>query len=342
MTPSRRRAITGGVWARKRARWSPGRRRPHDGIVAPGADPAPGSASVGVASAPVAAAIASARDRSSSRGVAAIRQNGTVGHDVAAEVGEGDVLQGGEHEAARTQGAGQRVAGAAGDEVGAPGDDPGLRAAEQLVAAERDERGAGLDGLAGGRLGGQPGRRVRAGPPRARDVEEAAAEVDDDGRAERRQLGDRGVLDEAVDAVVARVHLEHEGDVGPGTVDGPAVVGEPGAVGRADVDEPGAGLLHHLGDAEPTADLDALAPADRHVPSGGERGEHEQHRGGVVVDDDGVLGAAQPGEQLADGALARAALAGRQVELDATAPGPPGGGRAAPGRGWCAAARRWR
>ena len=41
-------------------------------------------------------------------------------------------------------------------------------------------------------------------------VDQAAAEVDDDGDAERRQLGDRRVLDEALDPVVARVHLEHQ------------------------------------------------------------------------------------------------------------------------------------
>ena len=229
--------------------------------------------------------------------------------------------------------------GAARDEIGAAGDDPGLRTAEQLVAAERDERRAGVDGLPGGRLGRQPRRRVRAGPPRARGVDEPAAEVGDDRHAERRQLADRRLLDESVDAVVARVDLEHERDVGAGRSSAPAVVGEARAVRRADVDELGAGLLHHLGDAEAAADLDALAAADGHVPAGGERGEHQEHGRRVVVDDEGVLGAAQPGEQLADGALARPALAGRQVELDGLGAGRPGGARAVPARGSCAAAR---
>ena len=121
--------------------------------------------------------------------------------------------------------------------------------------------------------------------------------------------------------VVARVHLEDERgiDVGPG--ERPLVVGEARAVRRADVDEPRSGLLHHLRDAERPADLDALATADRNVAPRRQRGDDEQHRGRVVVDDHRVVGAAQPGEEPADRCLPRAALAGRQIELDRRAPG---------------------
>ncbi len=115
---------------------------------------------------------------------------------------------------------------------------------------------------------------------------------------------DRGLLDEALHAVVARVDLEHHGDVGARSRDGTAVVVETGAVRRADVDQSGTGLLHHVGDPERPADLDALAPADGNVASRAERGEDEQHGGGVVVDHHRRLGAAQPSEQLTDGALA--------------------------------------
>ena len=139
---------------------------------------------------------------------------------------------------------------------------PGLRAAEQLVAAERHERGAGGERLAGGRLAGQPRRRA-AGEPRAGGVEQARADVGHDRHAERRPARRPATcLDEAVDPVVRRVHLEHERDVGAGRAIARCVVGEAGAVGGADVDQPGAGLLHHLGHAEAAADLDALAPAD--------------------------------------------------------------------------------
>ena len=137
---------------------------------------------------------------------------------------------------------------------------------------------------------------------------------------------DRRVLDEAVDPVVARVHLEHDRGVDAGPVDRLGVVGQPGAVGRAHVDEPRARLLHHLGHTERAADLDALAAAHGHVAAGGEGGEHEQHGRRVVVDDHRRLGTAQPGEQLPDGPLARATLARRQVELDRSGRAPPGRG----------------
>ena len=112
------------------------------------------------------------------------------------------------------------------------------------------------------------------------------------------------------------MHLQDERHVVARPDDRPPVVVDPGAVGGADVDEPGAGLLHHLGDPERPTDLDRLAPGHGDVATIGERSDHEQHGGRVVVDDDRRLGAAQPGEQLADGALARSALAGGEVELD--------------------------
>ena len=46
-----------------------------------------------------------------------------------------------------------------------------------------------------------------------------------------------------------------------------------------------------------------------------ERGQDQQHGGGVVVGDQGVLGAGQPAQQVGDQAVARAALAGVEVVL---------------------------
>ena len=77
--------------------------------------------------------------------------------------------------------------GAAVDQVPAAGDDAGLGAAEQLVAREGDEGGAVREGLAGGRLTDQPGRRA-AGQPRRGRVEQAGPDVGDDRRAEAGQL----------------------------------------------------------------------------------------------------------------------------------------------------------
>ena len=105
-------------------------------------------------------------------------------------------------------------------------------------------------------------------------------------------------------------------DVVAGADDRPLVVGQPGAIGGADVDQAGTRLLEHVGNPERPSDLHRLASRHGDVPPGGQRRQHQQHGGGVVVDHDRLLGAAQLGEQLADGPLARAAVAGGQVELD--------------------------
>ena len=76
--------------------------------------------------------------------------------------------------------------------------------------------------------------------------------------------------------------------------DRPLVVGGAGAVGRADLDEPRARAREHVGDPEAVADLDQLAARDEHLAALGERREREQHRRGVVVDDERRLGAGEP------------------------------------------------
>ena len=103
-------------------------------------------------------------------------------------------------------------------EVGAPGDDAGLGSAEELVAREDGERGAGLEGLAHGGFVPQPLGRA-AGEPRAGGVEEPGAQVDGDGRSEPGELGDARGLGEPGDRVVRLVHLEDEGDVGGRVLD---------------------------------------------------------------------------------------------------------------------------
>jgi hypothetical protein len=108
------------------------------------------------------------------------------------------------------------------------------------------------------------------------------------------------------------VHLQQQG----GPIGGGAVVGEPRAVGRAHLDQVGTGQRHDLGYAETTTDLDQLAPRDHDRPFGGQGGEHQQDRGGAVVDDEGGLGAAGSGQQRACMLLPRAAVAGGEVELE--------------------------
>ena len=208
VAPSRPRAITGGSLARSVARWSPGRQMPIEGIVAPGAEPAPGTASVSTISHRPAAIVPRPGPQPGLRlGGHLPERDG--GDRRAGEIGKRHRLERTDDVPARPHGAGQRVAQAGGDEVGPPGDDPGLRAAEQLVAAERHQPCAGGQRLAGARFAGQP-RRRRAGEPRAGLVEQAAAEVGDDRNAELGQRVDGCRLDESLDPVVARVDLEDQ------------------------------------------------------------------------------------------------------------------------------------
>ena len=167
-----------------------GRRRaltPHDGISTPGSVPPPLTAVHGAALPDAERFGAAAEPVDAGRRHAPERQR----RPIAPEVGEGDVLQGAEHESARTQCPVERVAGAGVDEVGPPGDDPGLRAAEELVAGEHHQGGAGGERLADRRLVAQPRRRP-VGQPRAGGVEQPRAEVDHHRRADRGQLVDAG------------------------------------------------------------------------------------------------------------------------------------------------------
>ena len=218
------------------------------------------------------------------------------------EVERERALERGERELVRAQRALERVAAQPLDELGAADDDPGLRAAEQLVAGEADEVGAGGEALAG-----------RSARRRACD-ERAGAEVVDER--------------EAVPAAPPRPARPRDGcSVKPTTrkfdwctrsrtaVSGPIaalVVGGARAVRRPDLDEPRARAREHVRDAEAVADLDQLAARDEHLAALRERGEREQDRGGVVVDDERRLGAGQPPQDRGDVVLARAARARRR------------------------------
>ena len=153
------------------------------------------------------------------------------------------------------------------DQVGAAGDDPGLRAAEQLVAGEADEVGAGGERVGGGRLVLQ--RRTSAPEPRS-STSGSSWRARDGARARRSRL-----LGEADDAEVRLVDAQEERGLRP---DRALVVGGARAVRRPDLDEPRARAGEHVGDAEAVADLDQLAARDDDLAALGERGEREQHR----------------------------------------------------------------
>ena len=160
-----------------------------------------------------------------------------------------------------------------GDRVRAADEHARLRTAEQLVAREADERGAGRHRAAHGRLLGE--RREVVG-------EGARADVVDHRRPELAQLLDRDLLTNPswrkFDGWARRI--------APGRrPDRARVVGPARAVRRADLDEPGAGLRDDVGDPEPAADLDQLPARDDDLaPRPGERRGREKHRGGAVVD----------------------------------------------------------
>ena len=180
---------------------------------------------------------------------------------------------------------------------------PGLRAAEQLVAGRRDERGALRERGGGVGLVGQ--QRVRREQPRP--------DVGDDGHAEAGQLVDPAGAGEAAHHEVRRVHLQHERGV---LADGLGVVGPGDPVGGADLAQPGTGRLQERGDAEAVADLHELAAGDHHLPTLRQRERDQRERRGAVVRHVRGRGGGHRGEQRADRARpARAALAGGEVQL---------------------------
>ena len=137
----------------------------------------------------------------------------------------------GERQATDPQGARERVAAAGLDRIGGADEDPRLRAAEQLVAAEARQRGAGRDRAAHRRLvreRGQLGERARA-------------DVVDHRGAECAQHFDADVLHEPDGAEVRLVDAQDHG-VAVRARERALVVGAARAVRRADLDQPRARL----------------------------------------------------------------------------------------------------
>ncbi len=68
-----------------------------------------------------------------------------------------------------------------------------------------------------------------------------------------------------------------------------------GLVGGANLPHDRAGLSHDLGHPETAADLHQLTAGDDDFPPFSQRGQHQKHRGGVVVDHQGAF---SPGNDL--------------------------------------------
>ena len=289
MAPASTRATIGGRGpAGRRRRRRRGRRRPTEIVAGQGAAAGDGLGVDHLAPTPS----ASARSRSVAIGSAAMRHSGMASPSRRGRPGPDCRAARAILSARRARASGWRAHG--GHQVGPAGDHPGLGAAEQLVAGERDQRRAGGQGLAGAGLVPQPagarrparGWSRRAGPSRCRPRPAGRGRP---ARPPRR-------LDEPDHAVVGGVDLQDQGRRRRRHRPRP-VVGPAGAVGGPDLDQAGAGLGHHVGHPEPAADLDQLAPGHDDLPAPGQGGQHQQHGGGVVVDHQGRLGAAGPGQQ---------------------------------------------
>jgi hypothetical protein len=175
-------------------------------------------------------------------------------------------------------------------------------------AAEGHQVSTGLDRLAH--------RRFVRQAPAGRINERAAAQVhphrDAMPAGDLRHPGHVHAAGEAADGVVAAVDLhQHRG----ARADGVFIIRRMGAVGGAHLHQLRAGAGHDVGDPERAADLHQLAARHHHLAPVGQRIEHQQHRGGVVVDHRRGLGAGQLAQQVFDQLVAVAAGAAAQVEL---------------------------
>ena len=197
-----------------------------------------------------------------------------------------------------------------GDRCGTPNGEPGLGAAQELVAAERHDVRALPHRLGDGLL-------LRQSVARRVEERAAAQVVDEDDPALARQGGELAALGprhEADQLEVARVHAE---DRGGALRDRARVIARVRAVRGPDLDELRAGTPEDVGDAEAAADLHELAPRDDDLLARGECREREEHRRGVVVRHDRVLGPGEVREEARGVAVALATLAQGEVVLDA-------------------------
>ena len=202
----------------------------------------------------------------------------------------------------------ERVPANAFDEISLACDDASLRAAEELIAAKRNDIRACGKTFARNGLGDAVGSEIG---------EAAGAEVlvngDFGALAERSEFFERGALGEAGNAEIRGVDAKKEARA---FVDGALVVADPRAIRRAYFVKDGATFGHDLGDAEAVADFDKLTARDDDFGGFRERVEDEKDGGGVVVDDDGGFGADEIGEEAGGVDIALSALAGGDVVFE--------------------------
>ena len=205
------------------------------------------------------------------------------------------------------------VASHGGDEIGPTRDDAGLRAAQQLVAAEGDEIRTRGERFARGRL---------VGETEALELHERAAPEVVDPREpvfarERRKPGRLGRGREPLHLVVAGVH-GHDRTGAP--THRALEVREVGTVRGPHLHEPAASPSHELGDPERPPDLDELSTRHRNLAAEREGVEDEEHGRRVVVDHGRRLGSREPRDPALDVVVSFPAPPGREVELEIDGP----------------------
>ncbi len=218
-------------------------------------------------------------------------------------------LESGQGQLVASEGPIQRVHPAARDQLSPADEDPALRAAQELVAGEQDESDPG----------GQAGAHawlVFEACNRSVDEKPGAEIVGHDHAlvlaGECLQFGQGRRTREAHDAEVARVDLQqHRG----ARADRTRVVAQVGAIGRPHLHHRAPRLGHHVGHAEPTADLDEFAARDHDLAALRQRAQHQVHRRGVVVDDQRALHAQQLAKETRHRFLALVAQAGDGIDL---------------------------
>jgi len=153
-----------------------------------------------------------------------------------------------------TQRAVERIPAQAGDEIGRARQQAGLRASQELVAAEGHQIGALPQTGGGERL---------VDPISAQIRHAAAAQIlvhrNPGLAAEGHQILERRARGETGHAEIAGMDAEQQARA---LADGRAVVFDAGAVGGADLAERGTGVRHDFGDAKAVADLDQFAAGD--------------------------------------------------------------------------------
>ena len=200
----------------------------------------------------------------------------------------------------RAQGPLQRMALQPGNQRAFADDNPGLRAAEQLVAGETDQAHPGGDHLLRHRLLRQAilaeiHQRPAAQVGHHRDVQFAA---------NGRQLRFVDGFGKALNTVVAGVDLHQQRGI---VIHRLAIIFGMGAVGGTHFVQLATRLAHHVGDAKCPADLHQFAARDHHFATAGGGRQHQQNGRRVVVHDTGVFRAGDLAQQIGNGAIAMAA-----------------------------------